>query len=149
MAAKRKSLVEILLAAAPRERLDAEFVDMIRDFIRHRGGLKGMAYRTGFAMLEKARPGIVERAVQKLMPQFIEALQPLYEDFLKSRGGSFAAFLETRADKAAWALIAVADGRMEGASENARKYYDRFRSGAEHEVEQMMPALGALIDRHL
>jgi hypothetical protein len=108
MDSKKTNLVEILLAAVPRERLDAEFVSLIRDFIQQRDGLRGVAYRTGFAMLEKARPGIVERAVQKLLPQFIEALQPHYEEFDRAPKGGFARHLQARAGRAArgiWSLL--------------------------------------------
>lgn len=146
---KVKTLSEILLSDDHRERVNAEFVQLIEQFVADRSGLKGMAYRAGMAMMQKARPGILQRGVDKLLPQYLQALEPLHQEFLKAGGGDFATFLQRHTERAADALIAVADQRMAQASDTARKYYGRFRGGADEEIHSMLPGLGRLIQKYL
>lgn len=149
MTPKNTSLSEILLAAPSRAQVDAEFAQMMRDFIHQRGGLTGMAWRTGLAFIERARPGIVERATQKLLPEFMQALEPLYQAH-GADGKSFGAYLKSQPRLAAEALIAVADRRMEQrGSDAAQKTYRRFRNGAEAEVERLIPLMAQLIQKRL
>lgn len=146
---KVKSLSEILLAADRRERVNAGFVTLIEDFVADRGGLKGMAYRAGMAMIQKARPGILQRGVDKLLPLYLQALDPLYQEFAKAGGSDFAAYLQKHSKRAAEALIAVADQRITRASDSAQKYYGKFRGGADEEVRNLLPGLSKLIQKNL
>jgi hypothetical protein len=144
-----KSLVESLLSPADRAALQADTVAMVEQFIAKRGGLKGMAYKTGYAMLKKARPGIVERATERMLPDFLAALEPLYREFQTAPTADFAAFLQQHTGRAVRSLLGVADARAAKASDNVRRTYDKFRDGAEDEVTRLLPLFGAVLNRHL
>ncbi len=144
-----KSLVESLLSPAGRAAVEADTVSMVEQFIARRGGLKGIAYKTGYAMLKKARPGIVERATARMLPEFLNALEPLYREFQAAPTQDFGAFLQQHGGRAVRSLLGVADGRAAQASDTVRRTYDKFRDGAEDEVARLLPLFGAVITRHL
>nr|WP_281684998.1 hypothetical protein [Thalassobaculum salexigens] len=129
--------------------MTTEAVSMVEQFIASRGGLKGMAYKTGFAMLKKARPGIIERAAHKMLPEFLASLEPLYREFQAGSGDDFAAFLRQHSGRAVRSLLGVADARAATAADSTRRTYEKFRNGAEDEVTRLLPMFAELIDRRL
>jgi len=54
-------LSEILLASPQREALIAGGAELLEKAIAERGGLTGLASRTGYAMLKAANPGAARR----------------------------------------------------------------------------------------
>jgi len=141
-----KRLVDILLASEHKKALTEDCVQLIEDHVSSRSGLKGMALKTGLSMLKRAKPGILERATGKLLPEFIAALEPLYQEFQHSKQTQFAPFLQSHARSAADALIAVADHRVrESDSNTVKSTYARMRNDAEREVLAAVPALSHLL----
>ena len=147
--AKAQTLSQILLADDKRQDVNRQFAQVIEDFVSRRGGLKGLGMRTGLKMLKAARPGIVDRATEKMLPDFLEALEPLHKEFVKSGGGDFAAFLQDHENAAVAALIQVADTKAANASDTVKGYYSKFRHGSEGEVKALVPGLGKLIQKYL
>lgn len=142
-------LNEILMADGRKEAVLRDCVEMVEQFVSERGGLKGMAYRTGLGMLKKAKPGTLDRAAQRLFPEFLTALEPFYREHQRQPAGSFEAYLSGNAEIASRALLNVADQRVAQASDVVQKTYARFRGGAEDEVRMLLPMLGQLVSRHL
>lgn len=143
------TLAEILLAAEHKDAVVSGCVQLIEQHIAGRGGFKGIALRTGMAMLKAAKPGILERATDKLLPEFIEALEPLHQQFKKSGQPDFGAFLKQNTPAAAAALLGVADRKAHGASAGVQSTYAKFRGGGEAEVQAVIPGLAQLISSHL
>lgn len=151
------SLADILLGPAPGHAALPEdhalVVDCVRLVERHvagRDGLRGVALKTGLGMARAARPQILPHAMQRLLPEFAAALEPLYRRFRDDDGRDFAAFLTRHEDTAVTALLAVADGRV-AASPNAaiKAVYARLRGGAEAEVAAVLPALAGVFAARL
>ncbi|PTU32190.1 DUF6918 family protein [Stenotrophobium rhamnosiphilum] len=145
-----KGLADILLASQHKKALVADCVELIESHIASRSGLKGMALKTGLSMLKRAKPGILERATAKLLPEFISALDPLYQEFQRSRQSDFDAFMQKNAQGATDALLKVADQRA-GQSDSAtvKSTYTRMRGDAQREVLAAMPALSRLLNSYL
>lgn len=122
---------------------------LIETQVAARGGLRGMSLKTGLAVLKAARPGVLERAVQRLLPEFIDALEPLYQAFRASSDRDFAVFLGKHGRDATQALLAVADLRVREASPAVQGAYARLRKLAESEVEAALPAVARTIQAHL
>lgn len=145
-----KSLNEILLGGADKEAVIAEVAQMIEAHVASRGGLRGIALRTGFKMLKAAKPGIVERASAKLLPEFLEALEPLHRQFAEGAAkGDFAAHLQRHYAAASKALIGVADRRVARANPTVQSYYEKFGKDAEEHVRDLLPSLARIIARRL
>ncbi len=144
-----KALADILLASQQKKAVIADCVQLIETHVASRSGLKGMALKTGLSMLKKAKPGILERATGYLLPEFIAALDPLYQESQRNKA-DFDAFLQKNAQRAAQALLEVADRRVEESDSNTVKStYARMRGGAEAEVLAVMPGLSRLLGSYL
>ncbi|MDR3414874.1 MAG: hypothetical protein P4L83_01695 [Nevskia sp.] len=141
------------MAAAHKDALVADCVQLTERRIAARGGLRGAAVKTGMAMLKTARPDILQRAMQVLLPDFVTALDPLYQDFVAVSGAGradFAGFLRGRSGAAVDALLGVADARVARVQNGAVKsLYGRLRGDAENEVGAALPELAALLASRL
>ena len=144
------TLTDLLLAPQRRQQLIVDCVQLIEAHVEQRGGLKGMALKTGMAMLKKAKPALLPRATALLLPEFVAALEPLHQEFRASGGADFRGFMLSRSDAATLALLQVADARIdESDSAAVKSTYFRLRGSAEIEVAAAIPRLAELIGRHL
>jgi hypothetical protein len=143
-------LADSLLADGRREAVVAELARLIDDYVEGLKGLKGMALRTSFNMLKGNDTRAVHGAMERMMPDFVRGLEPLYQDFLKQKGTDFAAFMTAHPHEALGALIGVTDARVERSSNAALKsVYGKIRGAIEAELKGVLPALAAVIDKHL
>lgn len=110
---------------------------------------KNMAMRTGFNMIQKAKPDLVDRALVALMPSFVRALEPLYTE-ARQAGTPFGAYLKAHDDEAADALLHVSDSRVQDVDNRVIKSgYQRLRGRAHKEVVASIPGLADLMDKHV
>ncbi|TJY60968.1 hypothetical protein E4T66_09980 [Sinimarinibacterium sp. CAU 1509] len=144
-----KKLADILLPSGQHAELTAAVVQLIENQVAGRSGLRGMGLKTGLAMAKAVRPDILPRAVQRLLPEFAEALNPLYQDWGNSDIEGFGTFLRKHSESASAALLAVADARVRQAGSTVQSIYGRLRNSAENEVHAALPALSELLDRFL
>ncbi len=137
-------LTELLLAPERREQVVSALEETVIAQVNSTSGLSGVALRTALAAVRKLSPDLVRRAVAGMLPDIASQLEP----FWAARGGqSFAAYLPTRSDEAADALLAVADERATRPSHAAvARIYGTVRPKAKAQVTGALPALGATID---
>lgn len=144
------SLADILLAAHHRDELTADAARLVEQYIQQRGGLKGMGLRTGLSLVKTAKPDILNRASDRMLPDMVRALEPLYQEFRGSGSGDFSVFLDRRADTAVELLLGVADAKVAAAHNAAAKaVYQRLRGGAAEEVRSLLPRIGKLVSAYL
>lgn len=142
-------LADVLLAPQQRDAVIADTVQLIESRISGIGGLKGISLKTGLAMVKAAKPGIMVKATQRLLPEFIAALDPLYQSFLNSAERDFSAFLRKHDRQVTTALLSIADARVRQASPGIQSSYGKFRKLAEDEVKAAVPDLAKLIRGYL
>jgi hypothetical protein len=145
------SLADIVLTAHNKDALVGDCVQFTERHVAARGGLRGLAVKTGLSMLKAARPDVLPRAMRSLLPEFVAALDPLYQDYLAAGGrGNFASFLQRHSGQAVQAMLGVTDARAERAHNAAIKsVYARLRGGAESEVGAALPGFAQLLSEHL
>lgn len=99
-------------------------------------------------MLNAVKPNALHRVVSALLPDFADALDPLYQQFMQSQREDFSRFVDENSATATRALIGVPDRRMQ-ASRNAgvQAAYARLRGAAEDEVRSALPGLAQLLGR--
>ena len=145
-----KSLTDILWSPFQRDAFAADLAALVEQHVKSRGGLRGVAVKTGFALLKSAKPDLLAGALRRNAAQFIAALEPLYESFRNSREADFSVFLTQHAAEARDALLAVADARAAQSQNGALKAaYQKLRGSAVEEIEAAVPALGKLIRGYL
>ena len=110
---------------------------------------KGMALRTAFNVIQKAKPDLVDKGLRALMPEFVHALEPFYTGYRAQNQGSFRDYLIVRDREVASALLTVSDRRVKGVESRAVKSgYERLRGRAEREVTSAMPGIAEVMDKH-
>ncbi|WP_028007096.1 DUF6918 family protein [Solimonas flava] len=145
-----KSLNDILWSPFQRDAFAADLERFVETHVASRGGLRGFGLKAGLALLKAAKPDLLGGALRRNAPQFIAALQPLYERFQQSREPDFSVFLQRHAAEAGAALLAVADTRLAASQNGAlRSAYHKLRGSAEAEIDLAVPALGRLIRGYL
>lgn len=145
-----KSLSDILLAPDKKDAAIADLAQLLESALSHRGGLTGMAMKTGVAMLKAAKPDVMQRGATRMLPEFARELQPLYARFQKQGGGDFSAFILKHSAEAAKVLAHSADQLM-STSQNvaAKSLYGKFRGGADKDIAAMVPQVGKLVQKYL
>jgi hypothetical protein len=143
-------LSELLQDDARRVELIADLVAMVERHAAQRTGLRGITLRTGLAAVRRKLPDAVPRTVTRLLPDLVGALEPLQAQSKSATPAEFATFLKRDRTLVAETLMGIADARVERSTNAALKsFYARFRSTAEHEAEDLIPALADALARHL
>ncbi|AXQ29095.1 hypothetical protein D0B54_10530 [Solimonas sp. K1W22B-7] len=128
----------------------ADLAKLLEGALAHRGGLTGMALKTGLAMLKSGKPDVMQRGAARMLPEFAVQLQPLFERFQKDGGADFTAFLKKNAGETATVLARTIDQLM-STSQNAtaKSLYGKFRGGADKDIAAMVPEVGRLVQKYL
>lgn len=144
------TLRELLLGGERRDAAVRDMADWVERFVADKSGLRGMALRAGLGAAKSARPDIVPRAVARLLPEFADALEPLWQRFGKSGEKDFGAFLERHAAEARSAIMGVADARV-AASHNRALHsgYKGLRGTLEKELDTLLPGIARMLGREL
>lgn len=143
------TLKDILLDSSRRPAVVSDFEGLVDAEVSDKGGVSGAVVKTGFAAVKKIKPGIIPSAVDTLLPDFVGALEPFYGDFRAKGGNDFGAYLVGRSDEASDALLSVTDSRAERSSRDSiKKVYGKLRPNGKKNVEEALPRLGQLVDKH-
>lgn len=143
------SLTERLESADRAEIID-DSAQLIDDEVSSKSGLKGMALKGGYNVFKRFKPNMIEEAIDHLLDDFTEALDPLYQDYVEDDGvDTFEVYIQDHDDRAAEDLLAITDARAEESDKKAiKKAYEKLRGQAKHHVVEALPGVGRLIDEH-
>jgi hypothetical protein len=139
-----------LLTPPQAQELTKQLTQLVRDEVASKSGIAGVGIKAAFGALNRVKPDLVDRLVAHLLPSFIEAFSPLYEEFLtlKSAGSAseLAAFMKLKSAEVAQALLSVTDRRAEaGANPTLVKVYKKLRPIAEAQVIAAVPAVARVL----
>jgi hypothetical protein len=116
--------------------------------VADKGGLTGIAIKGAYKVLQGIKPGFVKEVVDALLDDFLDALDPLYQE-AASKKQPAGAYLKANSSRVADALLAVTDRRAQGAQRQViRSAYDKLRPMAKKQVETATPRLADMLDRH-
>lgn len=142
------TLAEKITAPDVHSKVIDDCMQVIETEVGSKRGLSGTAVKAGYAVVKKLKPGMIQEAVTKLLPEFAEALQPMYER-AGNDGDAFANELKANPDEAADALLTVTDRKAHNAkNKTIKKTYDRLRSGARAHVSAAVPNLATTLGRY-
>ena len=126
-------------------------VVVVDEEVGAKGGLSGLAVKAAYATVKAVKPGIIASAVDALLPEFARKLEPFYDEWQATGSGeTLERFLAARSGAVAEALLSVTDARAERAQNPAvRKAYDKLRPSGRRHVEEAIPRVGRVLERHL
>jgi hypothetical protein len=114
-----------------------------------KSGMSGGIIKTGYAAVKKVRPGFIGGAVNSLLEDFVDALEPHWAAYRTQPTPGFGTFLAGHSQEVAPALLAVTDRRAQRASRAAvTSVYAKLRPKAQENVIEALPRLGDLVERH-
>jgi hypothetical protein len=144
------SLKASLLDSDRRDAVVTDLVTFVDQEVAGKSGLSGGIIKTGYAAVKKVRPGIIRSAIDSLLEEFVDALEPYWAAYQAQGGvGGFGAFLAARPQEAAHALLAVTDRRAQRSSRaSVTNIYGKLRPKGEQNVIDALPRLGDLVERH-
>jgi hypothetical protein len=141
------ALKETLGAPPARERIVADACQVLDQEVADKGGLSGAAIKAAYAVVKGIKPGFIRDAVDNLLDDFLDALDPIVQEATSS-GIPPGQHLTRQSGPAADALLAITDARVARADRPViQKTYERLRPTAKKHVESAMPRVGALLER--
>jgi hypothetical protein len=139
------TLREKLSDDATRQRVIEDAIKVIDAEVSDKGGLGGMALKAAYAMVKGIAPGILQKLLNGLLPEFLDALQP-FADKAAQDNVDFKQHIVQQPSVVANALLGVTDRRAAKADAGTlKKGYEKLRPSAQKHVEQALPRLGELI----
>jgi hypothetical protein len=143
------SLKERLGQDPQRKAVVTDACDVLDQEVADKSGLSGIAIKGAYSIVKGIKPGFIQEVIDGLLEDFLEALDPLYQEATQ-HGQPPGRYLAANGERAADALLAITDDRAARSSRAViRKTYDKLRPSAKKQVAGAAPRLGQLLDRHL
>ena len=150
-----EQLREILLADERRQRVVDGTVRLVDSEMASKSGLRAVPLKGAYKLVKGFRPGFVASIINHMLPEFCDALQPTYSEWLGKGDakGTLESALRTKETQVADALLAVADRRVEGAkipgARAIQKAYRGLRGTARKHVTAALPGLARTVSPFL
>lgn len=142
------NLPEILNAEGKKQSVVDDCVALIDAEVGDKGGISGLALKAGYGAVKGIKPGFVRNVVNDLLPEFAQALDPFYQEAVEKKKKPSEHFV-ANSSRVADALLSITDGKAKNAKSGVvRSTYDKLRSTAKKNVEQALPRLGKLVEKH-
>ena len=139
------SLVDAINEPAKKATLVADCCKLIDEEVSDKSGFSGAAVKMGYHAVKGIKPGFIAEVVEKLLPEFASKIDAIWEEGKKS-GSAFVSAKSRVAD----ALLSVTDAKSKSAkSAVVRSTYDKLRGSAKKHVEDAVPRLAKLLEKHV
>jgi hypothetical protein len=143
------TLQELLGGPAKRGAVIDDALRVLDAEVDSKGGLSGIAIKTAYKVVKGVSPDFLRSAVDHLFDDFLNALDPLYQDALQRKVDP-SQLLAGNPSRVADALLAITDARAAHAKNQAvKKTYEKLRDGAKKHVEAAVPRLSEMFRRHV
>ncbi|WP_394844317.1 hypothetical protein LZC95_45605 [Pendulispora brunnea] len=141
-------LPEVLTSEAKKPAVVDDCLALIDAEVADKSGISGLAIKAGYAAVKGVKPGFIKQVVADLLPEFADALDPLYQQ-AQTENKPVATFFENNTSKVADALLAITDAKAQKSKSGVVKgTYDKLRGSAKKNVEAAVPRLGKMIEKH-
>jgi hypothetical protein len=113
-----------------------------------RSGITGLAIKGAYKVVKGIKPGFLREVVDAMLDDFLDALDPVYQEAAQKKKPAGQHLLENQS-RVADALLAVTDRRAQQAQRQVvRSAYDKLRPMAKKQVEQAGPRMAKLLEKH-
>ena len=142
------NLIEKFQDPEKRARVVDACVELVDGEVDKKKGLGGVVIKAGYGAVKGIKPGFVRKVVDGLFDRWAAKLEPFWSE-AEASGASPVAHLTAKKGAVAEALLAVTDEKATRADHAiVASTYKKLRPSAKEHVEEAVPALAALIDKH-
>jgi len=145
-----KTLKDILLTEAKRPAVLDDCAVLIDEEVASKGGLSGLAIKASFKIVKALKPGMIRDSVDYLLDDFVDRLQPFYDDFQnQGAAGGIEKFVVAKSAPIAETLLGITDARASRSKNKVIKSaYEKLRPEGKRQVEAAMPRIGKMLAKH-
>ena len=142
------SLREVINDPTKKPAVVSDCAILVDEEVAAKSGLSGMAVKVGYGAVKGIKPGFVKEVVEKLLGEFADQLDPIWAVGVAK--GNAVSHLVSNKSRVADALLSVTDSKSKNAK-NAmvRSTYDKLRGSAKKNVEEAVPRLAKLLEKHV
>lgn len=116
--------------------------------VADKSGIAGLAIKAAYKVVQGISPGFVRQVVDHLLNDFLDALDPVYQEAV-AKGEAPGKYLRSQSSRVADALLAITDKRAERAQRAMiKKTYEKLRPTAKRHVEDAAPRLAEMLEKH-
>jgi hypothetical protein len=142
------TLPEILTSDVKKPKVVDDCVALIDAEVKDKGGISGAVIKAAYRAVQGVKPGFVKAVVSDLLPDFAQALDPIYQD-AKNQGKPVGDFFAADSPRVAEALLAITDQKAQKSRNGIVKgTYEKLRGSAKKNVEAAVPRLGKMVEQH-
>ena len=142
------SLIEISKDPDKRRAIVEDASSMLDQEVGDKSGFSGKAVKLAFRAVKGVSPGMIPMSIDALLDDFCVAMQPIWED-CEASGQTARPYFQSRSSDVANALLAITDTRAERSTQRILKStYGKLRGQAVKHIEESMPRLADLIEKH-
>ncbi len=129
-------------------RIVADCAKLMDEQVAAKSGLSGLAVKTAYRALKGIGPGYIPRALQGLLPQAIEALDPMWDQGLQM--GDPVEHLSQNRTETAEVLLSITDAQITRAKNKVViATYKKVRKSVKGDVADAVPGLAQIINYHV
>lgn len=141
-------LKSILTDPARRQQVIKDAERLLDDEVAAKSGLSGLAIKAAFKVVKGMKPGMIPDVVDGLLDDFATRLDPIYQAHV-TKGGSIVDNFTARKGEVADALLGITDDRANRTRHSSlRSAYQQLRPQGKKNVEEAVPGIARLIDKH-
>ena len=142
------SLVETIKNPEQRKAVVADCDKLIQEEVSAKKGLSGMAVKSAFKMIRSFKPDIVPNAMEDLLDEFAEKIDPYWQE-CQQQGANPESYFAANDKKIANSLLTVTDGRAQKSKHKILvKAYNGLRGKAVAHISAAMPRFSKLVVKH-
>ena len=143
-----QTLREQLGTGDKRRKLIDDAIGVLDQEVSDKGGLTGIAIKAAYKVVKGIRPGFIPEVVDALLDEFLDAVEPLYQEAVANKRPVGSGVRENPT-RVADSLLAVTDRKSERAkSQVVKSSYEKLRPSEKKQVEAACPRLAGLLERH-
>lgn len=141
-------LTEALTSESKKSVVVDDCCKLIDEEVADKSGISGLAIKAGYGAVKGIKPGFIRQVVSDLLPEFAKALEPFHDEAV-TQNKPIPAHFEANSGRVADSLLGITDAKAKNAKSGVVKgTYEKLRPTAKKHVEQAIPRLAKLIEKH-
>lgn len=139
-----------LMSGPQRTAVVSDCGELVEGVVAKQSGITGMALKGAVAAAKKVDAAIITKALDRVLPDVLDALDPHWQDFASNPEQDFGSFLEPRSAEVSDSIMLVADKHAEQINSPAlSKPYNSLRGKTSKFLTPAVPDFGRVLQQHM